>query len=149
MASIDRADWHYGNGFPENLPEENSGTHIGMYLNWIIDNNLISEFHLTESKDAIEKVKSGEITGRDFLFDYCDGKFWNQELNEIGLKFTESYYATDKYFGDYAKVLAIELDSIYEVKDNRQNYALIKEKLDQRFEKWNSRKNKKFWEFWK
>jgi len=149
MASIDRADWHYGNDFPENLPEENGGTHIGMYLNWVIEKNLISEFHLTESKDGIEKVKSGEITGRDFLFDYCDGKFWNQELNEIGLEFTESYYSSDKYFGDYAKVLADELDSIYEVKDNRQNYSLIKEKLDQRFNKWNSRKDKKFWEFWK
>jgi hypothetical protein len=149
MASIDRADWHYGNDFPENLPEENGGTHIGMYLNWIIDNELIGEFHLTESKDGIEKVKSGEITGRDFLFDYCNGKFWNQELNEIGLEFTESYYSSDKYFGDFAKVLANELDSIYEVKDNRLNYSLIKEKLDQRFNKWNSRKNKKFWEFWK
>ncbi|RNC86908.1 MAG: hypothetical protein ED556_05655 [Winogradskyella sp.] len=149
MASIDRADWHYGNDFPENLPEENGGTHIGMYLNWIIDNNLISEFHLTESKNAIEKVKSGEITGRDFLFDYCDGKFWDEELNEIGIKFTESYYSSDKYFGDYSKVLANDLDSIYEVKDNRENYKLIKEKLDQRFNKWNSRKDKKFWEFWK
>ncbi|MFC0605215.1 DUF7832 domain-containing protein [Winogradskyella pulchriflava] len=149
MASIDRADWHYGNDFPENLPEENGGTHIGMYLNWIIENELISEFHLIESKDGIEKVKSGKITGRDFLFDYCDGKFWNEQLNEIGLEFTESYYSSDKYFGDYNKVLANELDSIYEVNDNRQNYSLIKEKLDQRFKKWNSRKNKKFWEFWK
>lgn len=149
MGSIDRADWHYGNDFPKNLPEENSGTHIGMYLNWIIDNELIGEFHLTESIDGIERVKSREITGRDFLFDYCDGKFWNEELNETGLEFTENYYSSDKYFGDYAKVLANELDSIYEVKDNRQNYSLIKEKLDQRFSKWNSRKNKKFWEFWK
>ncbi|GGI56874.1 DUF7832 domain-containing protein [Winogradskyella haliclonae] len=149
MASIDRADWHYGNDFPENLPEENGGTHIGMYLNWIIDNNLISEFHLTESKNAIEKVKSGEMTGRDFLFDFCDGKFWNQELNEIGIEFTESYYSTDKYFGDYSKVLASSLDSIYEVKNSRQNYDMIKEILDKRFAKWNSRKKKKFWEFWK
>ena len=149
MASIDRVDWHYGNDFPQNLPEENGGTHIGMYLNWIIDNNLISEFHLTESKDGIEKVKSGEMTGRDFLFDYCDGKFWNQELNKIGLEFTESYYSTDKYFGDYSNVLASNLDSIYNVKNSRQNYDLIKGILDKRFAKWDSRKKKKFWEFWK
>jgi hypothetical protein len=149
MSNIDRADWHYGNDFPKDLPEENGGTHIGMYLNWVIDNNLIGKFHLTESKDAIAKVKSGEITGRDFLFDYCDGKFWNQELNESGLEFTENYYSTDKYFGDYAKVLASNLDSIYKVKNNRQNYDLIKKTLDKRFAKWNSRKKKKFWEFWK
>lgn len=149
MGSIDRADWHYGNDFPKSLPEENGGTHIGMYLNWIIDNDLIGEIHIIESKNGIEKVKTGEITGRDFLFDYCDGKFWNQELNELGLEFTESYYSSNKYFRDYSNVLAKDLDNIYEVKDNRQNYTIIKEKLDQRFKKWNSQKNKKFWEFWK
>lgn len=149
MGSIDRADWHYGNDFPKSLPEENGGTHIGMYLNWIIDNDLIGEIHLIESKNGIEKVKTGEITGRDFLFDYCDGKFWNQELNELGLEFTESYYSSNKYFRDYSNVLAKDLDNIYEVKDNRQNYTIIKGKLDQRFKKWNSQKNKKFWEFWK
>ncbi len=149
MASIDRADWHYGNGFPENLPEENGGTHIGMYLNWIIDNELVGEFHLTESKDGIEKVKSGKITGRDFLFDYCDGKFWNEELNETGIKFTENYYSTDKYFDDYSEILTSELESIYQVEDNRKNYELIKERLDKRFKKWNTQKNKRFWGFWK
>ena len=149
MGSIDRADWHYGNDFPENLPEENSGTHIGMYLNWIIDSNLISEFHRRESKTGIEKVKSGKITGRDFLFEYCDGKLWKEELNKIGFEFTESYYTSNQYFEDYAKVLPKELGNIFQVDDNRKNYELLKPILDKRFEKWKTRKNKKFWEFWK
>lgn len=149
MASIDRADWHYGNDFPENLPEENGGTHIGMYLNWVIDTELIGEFHLAESKDGIEKVKSGEITGRDFLFDYCDRKFWNEDLNEVGIQFTEHYYETNKYFKDYVKILVLESESIYQVEDNRKNYELIKQRLDKRFKKWNTKKYKRFWKFWK
>jgi len=28
-----------------------------MYLNWIIDSNLIGEFHLKESSEGIKKVK--------------------------------------------------------------------------------------------
>lgn len=61
MICIDWADWHYGNEYPENLPEENAGTHIGMYLNWIIDTDLIGEFHLTESADGINDVKAKKI----------------------------------------------------------------------------------------
>ena len=37
--AIDRMDWHYGGDYPEGLPTENGGTHIGFYLTWIIQNN--------------------------------------------------------------------------------------------------------------
>jgi hypothetical protein len=42
MGNIDRADWHYGGGdlYPKELPPENGGTHIGMYLAWIIQRGL-------------------------------------------------------------------------------------------------------------
>jgi hypothetical protein len=43
--AIDRADWHYGGDFPAELPDENGGTHIGMYLAWIINNHLEGELH--------------------------------------------------------------------------------------------------------
>ena len=44
MASIDRADWHYGGDYPKELPIENGGTHIGMFINWIIDNDFRNYF---------------------------------------------------------------------------------------------------------
>lgn len=149
MESIDRVDWHYGNDFPKNKPSENAGTHIGMYLNWLIDNNLIGEIHLIDSKIGIDKIKANKITGREFLFNYCDGKFWKEDLNEIGLEFTIDYYLKDKYYEDYTNILATELENIYFVENSRSNYEKIKNILDQRFKAWNSRKNKKFWEFWK
>ena len=58
MASIDRADWHYGGDYPKELPKENAGTHIGMFINWIIDNDLIGTMHLQDSKQGIEDVKT-------------------------------------------------------------------------------------------
>jgi hypothetical protein len=40
----DDASWHYGgDGFPEDLPLEAGGTHIGMFLGWAIMNHLESE----------------------------------------------------------------------------------------------------------
>ena len=149
MSSIDRADWHSGNNFPQNLPEENAGTHIGMYLNWIIDSDLIGDSHLKESIEGISKVKTKVISGREFLFDYCDGKFWNEELNDVGIRFTEDYYSSDQYFGDYANILANNLETVYHVENNWDNYAQLKKVLDKRFKKWNAKQNKRPWEFWK
>jgi len=41
--SIDRAHGHYSDGdYPKELPSENGGTHIGMYLAWIIQRGLAS-----------------------------------------------------------------------------------------------------------
>jgi len=149
MSTIDRADWHFGNNFPKNIPDENGGTHIGMFLNWIIDTGLIGEIHLKDSEKGIYKVRKRQITGRDFLFDYCDGKFWNEDLNILAIQFTEDYYSSDKYFDDYADALAKSTETIYHVDNNWDNYETIKKILDKRYHKWKVKRNKKSWQFWK
>ena len=149
MESIDRADWHLNEDFPENLPEENCGTHVGMYINWVIDSNLIGEIHKEDSSEGIIDVKSKRITGRDFFFDYCDGKFWSDDLNSIGLLFTEDYYSSNKYFEDYATTLDDGSESIFTIENSWENYQKIKIVIDRRFKDWESKRNKKPWEFWK
>lgn len=149
MTIIDRADWHYGGDFPKNLPKKNGGTHIGMYLNWAIDNNLIREIFLEEVSKGIEELKSGKITGRDFLFDYCDQKFLEDFLNEEGLEFTKRYYKRGIYTFDYQELLEPNYDSLYEIPDTRENYHTIAAQITKEFEKWKSRRAKKSWQFWK
>jgi hypothetical protein len=39
MAKYDDASWHYGGDYPEDLPNENVATHIGMFLQWCIEND--------------------------------------------------------------------------------------------------------------
>ncbi|PPK83806.1 hypothetical protein CLV84_4326 [Neolewinella xylanilytica] len=141
MGSIDRADWHYGGVYPSSLPKEGGGTHIGMYLTWIIMNDLIGTVHTENSASAILEVKNRKISGRDFLFEYCDGKFWNEDLTVEGQDFTLKYYLdpiNDKkpygqYIIDYEKTLASCLPSLYEVKDNWSNYDKISAVIDERF----------------
>lgn len=154
MASIDRADWHYGGDFPEGLPEENGGTHIGMYLSWIILNDLTGEILLQEAAEGIQEVKSRKITGRDFLFDHCDEKFRDDCLNTEGLAFTRHYYKDTKgnygkYLGDYQKNLGRNADSIYEIQNSWENYDILALSISKQFEKWKSGNIKKSWQFWK
>ena len=55
--AYDRADWHYGGDFPEGLPDENGGTHIGMFLAWVILNGHEGDMHKEESQEALVSWK--------------------------------------------------------------------------------------------
>ena len=142
---IDRIDWHFlGKGFPENLPQENGGIHIGMYLAWIINNDLIGEFHLEESKDTIEAVRQRLISGNGFLINECDSKFCDEDLNDEGSAFTYYYYnyvdegnvGMRQYIYDYAEMFIKEQMSFYEVEDSWENYDKIKAVIDERYRSW-------------
>ena len=40
---IDCMDWHYRDNYPEGLDKVHAATHIGIFIAWIIENNLESE----------------------------------------------------------------------------------------------------------
>ena len=88
MAKYDDASWHYGGDFPEDLPNENGAIHIGIFLAWCINNDLISDFQKEESPVDIAKVKNHEMTGAQFLMANCDGKFTDEDLTDEGNSFT-------------------------------------------------------------
>lgn len=135
--AIDRIDWHADMAIEEGLGWDNAGTHIGIYLAWIILNDLVGEIHLAESPEEIQMLKDRKITGRDYLIELCDEKFWEEDLNAEGLAFTQYYYENDNaYFEDYDRVLAQDLDSLYEVRNTWANYDLMAKTLDERYQAW-------------
>ena len=129
MGSIDRADWHYGGDFPEGVPNENGATHIGMFMAWIINNEMIGEIHLEDAANDLMEVKNREMTGRVFLINNCDEKLWDDDLNEEGVKFTNSYY-TAKYLPDYSATFENDYATIYHVEDTWENYDRISKVID-------------------
>lgn len=142
-------DWHYGtDDFPKELNDKCGGTHIGMFLTWIINNDLLGELHTTDSLMSIAKVKSREMTGTEFLQNECDGKFWEEDLSEEGNEFTKYYYESNIYYGDYESSLASNSDTLYHVEDTWNNYDVLSKVLDKQFNSWKSSKNKKWWQFW-
>ncbi len=151
--TIDRMDWHIETVLDHGFPEENAATHIGMYLTWIIDNDMLGGIH-TENEDSIEyikKVKNREITGRDFLIDMCDTKFWDDDLTNDALDFTKDYYADSesefsKKYGYYFTDYVLNFDdngknSIYDVDNTWENYNQIKEIIDMRYDEWKKYKS--------
>ncbi|WP_412468735.1 hypothetical protein [Pedobacter sp. KLB.chiD] len=144
--SYDRIDWHYhGEGFPPNAGPEQGGTHIGMFLAWIIDNDLIGQLYKELSMDSIHKVRSREITGRDFLIEECDGKFYDEIVNEDGNEFIKYYYDVEDsiYFGDYVDVFDY-YEGIYDVENSWENYDKIKPVIDMRYQEWKNNRRKSY-----
>ena len=155
MAKYDDASWHYNGDFPDNLPTENGATHIGMFLTWCIDNDLLSREQTEDNKEDIENVKNRIMTGAKFLIVNCDEKLTDYDLNSIGNKFASAYYEYNKktkfsefyanYIDDYSGILnnsSIEKD-LYEIENSWINYKLLKPIIDQRFIEWKEFKSKK------
>lgn len=137
--TYDKIEWHTADNFPKELPYKNGGTHIGMFLSWVINNNLIGEFHLENSKEAIEMVKTKKITGADFLVKECDSKFWPEDLNEEGNAFARFYYANEDNYGQYIDDYAEVFDAyktLFHVEDSWENYAKIEPVITKKYNEW-------------
>lgn len=136
--AIDRIDWHGESVEQAGFPYENGGTHIGIYLAWIINNQLEGEFHQEESVDELEQVRTRQITGRDFLINMCDEKFWEEDLNPQGFEFTQAYYESHQYLKDYDEILvnAQGLIDTYAVDDTWENYDLMATMISQKYQQW-------------
>jgi hypothetical protein len=135
--AYDRADWHYGGDYPDDLPPDNGGTHIGMFLAWAIINNLEGEDHQTDCPELLIAVRERQMTGRQFLFRQCDEKFWEVDLNNEGNAFAKHYYGGEElYFEDYQRILTSDLPSLYHVEDSWDSYDKIAPVISQRFDEW-------------
>ncbi len=137
----DSASWHFDSDFPLGLTIENAGTHMGFYMAFIINNNLIGDLHKNISQRGLEGLIEKKITGRDFLFEFCQGKIDDNDLNELACKFTEYYYLTGMYLEDYTRLLGNKYQSIYHVEDTWENYKLIEEELNLRYREWELNNN--------
>jgi hypothetical protein len=131
----DNAKQHFLGNFPDSLPIEQAYVHIGMYLAWIIENNLYSEFFLEEAEIQIFRLQRKEISCT-ILSEMWDGYLGYELFNREGNMFTYYYYGGGLYRKDYDEVLVKKLPSIYHVTDTWENYEKIKARIDMRFQDW-------------
>jgi hypothetical protein len=139
--SYDNYDWHAGGDFPVDLGSECGGTHIGMFLAWAISRDLIGDLHREEFPELVLAVRQRQLTGREFLFRACDGKFWDEDLNDEGNAFAKWYYAPEsggygRYISDYERAIGEGLPTIYHVEDSWENYDRLAPIIDERFGAW-------------
>jgi hypothetical protein len=151
MTKYDDASWHYDGDYPEDLANENAATHIGIFLAWCINNDLMSEEQIEDSEQEILAVKNRTMTGAEFLINCCDESFTSDDLTEIGATFVNAYYEDKSkfvkryasfsddyidYFNQKAEKEGFEYETIYHIENTFENYDLIVPIINQRFEEW-------------
>ncbi len=131
----DDASWHYGGDFPKGLPNENGATHIGMFLAWIIERDLVSDELREDAAAELARVKRRKMTGAQFLLAVCDEKLASNDLSPEGNRFAKAYFMKE-YLEDYADLFEPKLSSLYELADTWKNYDRLRPILEERFATW-------------
>ena len=136
----DKAKWHYGGDIPEDLDQFQGYVHTGMFLGWLIDNDLVSDEFREDHAEKIKNFKHHQLTGSKIYEEGCDGVLMIEDVSELGNRFALSYFDLDKgeYLNDYEIALAQNLPSLYYVNDTWENYMKLKQIIDKRFEDWKS-----------
>ncbi len=131
----DNAKTHFLGNFPENLPIEQAYVHIGIYLGWVIDNELYSDYFEDEAEVQILRFQRKEISCT-ILSELWDGYLGYELFSKQGNMFSYYYYGGGLYRRDYDDVLVKDLPSIYHVDDSWENFQLMKDRIDVRFADW-------------
>ena len=134
--------WHSGGDFPQEMPAEAAATHTGMFVAWALLSGLAGEIHLEDLEEDLSALKSRAITPGAYFFQVCDGKFTDEDLNDEGNAFAESYFdpGKGKYLSDYGKVLGRDLPGLDHVEDTWANYDRLAPILARRFNNWKARR---------
>jgi len=146
----DKAKYHLGaENFPKNLLPVQAYVHTGMFLGWIIDNNLFNKefFDKLDIQKEIEGFRNRKISSINIYQNQLDGVLTDEDLNEEGNAFAQDYFIFDKgrYIYDYMKVFRLKADQNYIIEDTWTNYEKIKEVIDKRYKDWKNKKSGNFW----
>jgi hypothetical protein len=134
----DDASWHSEGNFPGDLPPEAGATHIGMFVAWAFLAGLAGDIHISDFPNDIPSLEARSVTPGAFFLASCDGKFTDEDLNQLGNAFTCDYFDSAKgsYLADYEAILGEGLAELYYVKDTWANFDRLKPVLDTRFRHW-------------
>ena len=127
--SYDRLDWHADGAIEAGQPPENGFTHIGLYLAWLIRQDLHDRDFFPAAHVAA--VKTGEMTGSD-LADDIDGKLVADDLSDEGRAFSDARYAA--YTAAFEATFANEVR--YSVGDDEAAYTRIAPVIDAIYAAW-------------
>jgi len=114
--------------YPHDLPKENYATHIGIFLEWYLRNSFASDELKEDSKQEIDRVITGSMTGAEFLLEYFNGKLCDDNLSKTGQDFAADYYSAKAEFANKVGSYLGDNDVIRQ-KEKRQGVTYPKDYL--------------------
>ncbi len=134
----DKANDHQDKKEFMELSIEHAHTHIGMFLGWIVQNDLASEDFEDEAGPQIIHFLQRTISCCIFS-ELWDGTISIEMLNREAKGFADAYYKSGKYIDDYRQIFS-QHECMYLVEDTWKNYEKVTKVLDMRFVEWKNMK---------
>lgn len=121
--------------FTTGLPNVYGGRHMALFLDWAVRRGLASA-QLMQHAHALVR---GETSALDLLFDACDGKLTNGDLNDEGNAFAETFYTRD-HLPAYIRILGCtpeaSADEIFGREPSPVQCERLQWVLDRRYSQW-------------
>ena len=133
----DQARSHFVGNFPDSLPIEQAYVHIGIFLGWIINNELYSEYFEDEGATQMYRFQRRQISCA-VLSELWDGHLGSDLFTPEGNRFTYYYYGGGLYEKDYRIVLQKDLQTVYHVEDTWENFDLMAARITVQYQHWKS-----------
>ncbi|MBG9792214.1 hypothetical protein ABD76_06755 [Paenibacillus dendritiformis] len=139
MVVFDKAKWHYDGEFRQELDIFQAYVPIGMFVAWVIKNELCSKRTRKSDASDIELVRQDKMTGAQFYRDNWDGVLSSNDLSDEADAFAREYLNihNDIYTAvDFTEIVATGLPTIYHVEDTIENYRMIEPVISERYRDW-------------
>ena len=114
--------------------------HIGMYLGWVIDNNLYSRTFEDEASTEIFRFRRKEMscTALSVIWrNYLTVEHFNRQ----GISFSMTYFTSGLFHQDFDELLRTDLPSLEHVHDTWSNYENLKMRFNMRYAEWHKLKS--------
>ncbi len=145
--AYDKSKYHIESVEQQGLTEDHAANHTVVFLRWLIEHNLMSEFFVSESGGMIQKFLKGEATIHE-VYESWDCCLVDDMLSEEGKAFAMSYFDFDKgqYIRDYIATLQRDLPTEFHVDYTEDNYQKMRQVIERRYAEWKTPK-KNWWPF--
>jgi hypothetical protein len=142
----DKAKYHYESVEQHGLPEDHADNHTVVFLRWLIEHKLMSDFFTKESGGVLEKFSAGNATIHE-VYEWWDCCLIDDMLSEEGNAFAMHYFEFEngRYIQDYITTLQGDLPTEFHVEYNESNYQRMREVMDRRYSEWKSNTHSRWW----
>jgi len=138
--TFDKAKWHLNSDFPPDLNPNQVYVHTGLFVTWLIENDLFDSEFKNQNTKGIQALLSRNIFPSQFYAEYLDGIFDADGLKEDATDFTSEYFDFEKgkYVTDYLATLDPDdkLPTIFHIQDTWENFDKLRPVLNERFQNW-------------
>lgn len=139
MSIIDKAEWHYNApSFPREIEPKCGGTHIGVFIAWLIHRDLGSAHLRRLAGEEWQAVIERRSSGRELLFHKLDEKFTERMLRPKFVSFVRWYYCKERFFTDFSESLPPSIASVYHSDDSWALFDTVAGQCDRAFAEWSA-----------